>query len=277
METKLIEINEIISVCKALVERIQINGIVRAGDDLYEKYKTLINSFCNKYGIKDMQSKMIHSAYLRIIDYYWKGNYTVNVKEAQDILEIIVYLKSLLFPDLYEKIFISHREKDKEQIDAFVELLYAIGIPRPLQNGEKMIFCSSHPAAYIENGQMIDDEIMEQFHSKQKVFFILWYTDNYFESQACLNEMGAIWVTQQDYQEILMPNFDRSKIGGLLPKEKISFKANDKFRLNSFKDQIEKKFLLQPIDQNSWEVARDKFIETITDLSKKQSESGFIS
>ena len=60
-----------------------------------------------------------------------------------------------------------------------------------------------------------------------------------------------------------MPKFDRNKIGGLLPKEKLSFYANDKYRLNTFKEQIEKMFSLQPIDTNAWEIAREKFIKTI--------------
>lgn len=263
MRNQLIEINEIISVCEELVAQIQTIGTVKYRDDIYEKYKALINVFCNKYNIEDNPCEDVRCTYRAIKYYYWNGRYTVNYKEASDILELVVSLKYLLFPNLYEKIFISHREKDKVQVDALIELLYALGIPRPLQNNKSMIFCSSHPAAYIENGQMVDDTIMKQFHCKQNVFFILWYTDNYFESQACLNEMGAIWVMNKKYQEILMPGFDRSKIGGLLPKEKISFKANDKFRLNTFKKQIEEMFLLQPIAPNAWEVARDKFIKTI--------------
>lgn len=263
MEIKLMELNEIIQVCKDLINRIQNNGVVKAKDDLYEEYKSLINAFCTKYDIEHIDSELIHTTYLTIKQYYWTRNYTVNIKEAYAILELIEYLKSLLYPNLYEKIFISHREKDREQVDALIELLYAIGIPRPLENGESIIFCSSHPAAYIENGQMIDDTIMELFHCRHNVFYILWYTDNYFESQACLNEMGAIWAMNKTYQEILMLGFDRSKIGGLLPKAKLSFTANDKFRLNTFKKQIEKMFALQPIASNAWEIARDNYIKTI--------------
>ena len=266
MELKLMELNEIIGVCEDLIIRIQNNGTVKAGDDLYEKYKSLIDAFCTKYDIEHMSSEPIRSIFSNIQNYYWSRNYTVNLQEAKAILESIVNLKTLLYPDLYEKLFISHREKDREQVNAMIELLYAIGIPRPLENGDSMIFCSSHPTAYIENGQMIDDTIMELFHCKQNVFFILWYTDNYFESQACLNEMGAIWVMKKKYQEIIMPGFNRSKIGGLLPKEKITFAANDKFRLNTFKEQIEKMFALCPISPNAWEMARDNYIKTIEGL-----------
>ena len=272
MDIKLAEINDIIDVCNALVQRIEKTGTVQTGDDLYEKYKVLINSFCDKYEIYKNQSKLIKTTYLTIKENFWKKNYSVNLSEANTILVSVKYLKSLLYPDLYEKIFISHREKDKEQVDALMELLYAIGIQRPLRNGEKSIFCTSHPAAYVENGQKFDEQIFKQFYSEKNVFFILWYTENYFQSQACLNEMGAIWVMDKKYQEILIPGFDRHKIGGLLPKAAISFYANDKYRLNTLKEQIEKMFYLQPITPNAWEKARDKFIDTIEMLTKQKTE-----
>lgn len=273
MDAKLNRINKIIAVCKKLVNHIEETGDAKTGDELYEKYKKMINSFCNEYDIKNNQLESVRKSYCILNAYYWQRNYTVNITEANTILNTVYDLKLSLFPNYCEKLFISHREKDKEQVDAFIELLYAIGIPRPLQNGESMIFCSSHPTAYIENGQMIDDKIMEQFHCRQNVFFILWYTDNYFESQACLNEMGAIWLMNKKYQEILVPGFERNKIGGLLPKEKVSFYANDKFRLNTLKKQIEEMFCLQSIDQNAWEIARDKYIETINKLSTFQDNS----
>ena len=272
MDIKLAEINEIIDVCNTLVQRIEKTGTVQTGDDLYEKYKVLINSFCDKYEIGKNQSELIKTTYLTIKEYFWKKNYSVNLSEANTILLSVKYLKSLLYPDLYEKIFISHREKDKEQVDALMELLYAIGIQRPLQNGEKSIFCTSHPAAYVENGQKFDEQIFKQFYSKENVFFILWYTDNYFASQPCLNEMGAVWAMNKKYQEILIPGFDRDKIGGLLPKAAISFYADDKYRLNTLKEQIEKMFYLQPITPNAWEKARDKFIEAIEMLTKQKTE-----
>ena len=263
VNNQLVEIQSIIKVCERLIQRININGKIRYKDDLYEEYKALIDSFCTKYSIQKKTSKNYRDIYDRIKHYFWNERYTVDQDEAKAILETIIQLKYELFPDCYEKIFISHREVDKIEVDALIELLYAIGIPRPLKNEDKAIFCSSHPTAYIENGQMIDDEIKKQFYCKQNVLFIMWYTDNYFESQACLNEMGAIWVMNKNYQEILMPKFDRNKIGGLLPKEKLSFYANDKYRLNTFKEQIEKMFYLQPIDMNTWEIAKDKFINAI--------------
>lgn len=203
--------------------------------------------------------------------YYTNSNSnSINLREARTILEIVIALKNDLFPAAFEKIFISHREKDHEQIAAFMDLLYTIGIPRPsAAQPESVIFCTSHPATYLENGSRNLDEIKEQFKNNSHTFYILWYTDEYFESQACLNEAGAIWVTGKKYQEILSPKFDSKKIGGLLDKQPVWFKADDKFRLNSFKEQIEQMFGLAPISANAWEMARDTFIERIQTISEK--------
>ena len=51
-------------------------------------------------------------------------------------------MKHELYPNCFEKVFISHREKDKEQVAAFIDLLHALGIPRPTKDApEKAIFC----------------------------------------------------------------------------------------------------------------------------------------
>ena len=76
---------------------------------------------------------------------------------------------------------------------------------------------------------------------------------------------------KKKYQEILMPDFDSSQIRGLLDKQPVWFRANDKMRLNSFKEQIEKMFALTPIAPNVWESARDKFIQFIQAKTKEPS------
>ena len=78
---------------------------------------------------------------------------------------------------------------------------------------------------------------------------------------------------KKKYQEILMPNFDEKKINGLLDKQQVWFKANDKMRLNTFKEQIEKMFDLTPIIPNVWESARDKVIQFIEAKAKEETSS----
>lgn len=264
MNRQLNSINEIISFCDSMIDYIHKNGNIRTGDTTYEAYKRQITAFFDSRN--DIQRD--YGPYLVLGKlYYSRGNYMVCMSEAQMIRNTVVWMKHDLFPDCYEKIFISHREKDARQVAAFMELLYALGIPRPTENNpESAIFCTSHPATYIENGKPNLDEIKQQLNSHEHVFYIMWYTDSYFESQACLNEAGAIWSMNKKYQEILSPNLKSDRIGGLLDKQPVWFRSNDKNRLNTFKEQIERMFDLPSLTMNAWETARDYYIAQINSI-----------
>lgn len=265
MNEKLQDVNEVIDASQALIDYVQRYGTIRTGNYEYKHYKELIARLVNKYGLEDKDNPF----YVVLDKYHFYENrgYTVNLAEARMIYRTLVEWKHELVPDSFEKIFISHREKDKPQVDAFINLLHAIGIARPRQSqDQKMIFCSSHPAYYVANGKRNLEEIKHEIQSDQHTFFILWYTDNYFDSQACLNEAGAIWAWDKRYQEILSPTFDHSRIGGLLDKQPTWFVSTDKYRLNTFKEQLEKMFDLDPLQQNAWEKARDEFIDQINGI-----------
>ena len=269
MNEMLQDINEVIDASKALVDYVQRNGTVRNGNYEYNHYKELIALFVRKHRLVDNANPF----YIVLDKYHFKESiiYTINLAEAKMIYRTLVDWKHEIVPECFEKIFISHREKDKPQVNAFINLLHAIGISRPRQNqGQKMIFCSSHPAYYVENGRRNLEEIKHEIQSDQHTFFILWYTDNYFDSQACLNEAGAIWALDKKYQEILSPEFDSSKIGGLLDKQPTWFRSTDKYRLNTFKEQLERMFDLDPLQANAWEKARDEFIDQINSITSKE-------
>ena len=264
MNEQMNEINEIIDLCDEMIEYIKSKGIIRSGDSIYEAYKIKIDDFFRKYHLEDRD----YAPYAVLSKLFFTHGYSVNLSEASMIRRTVVDMKHELCPNCYERIFISHREIDRDQVRAFINLLYFIGIPRPLANAkEKTIFCTSHPASYIANGDRNLDEIRNQMNSDRHALFIMWYTDNYFESQACLNEVGAIWASGKKYQEILSPSLDSGKIRGLLDKQPVWFRSNDKYRLNTFKDQIVQMFSLPSLDQNAWESARDDFINTISTIS----------
>lgn len=183
------------------------------------------------------------------------------------IRRTVIDMKHDLCASCFERIFISHREMDKRQVAAFINLLYAIGIPRPtINNKNQTIFCTSHPGSYIANGIRNLDEIRNQITDDKHTFFILWYTENYFKSQACLNEAGAVWALGKKYQEILSPGLDSCMIVGLLDKQPVWFRSNDKYRLNLFKDQIVQMFALPQLEENTWEFARDEYIAAINSI-----------
>lgn len=262
MNNKLKEINDIIYLCDLMIEYISKNGLIYPRNDVYNEYKKKIDCFCENNSLK----RKDYAPYQVLSQFYYKEttSYTINLSEAMMIRRTIVEMKHELFSNCYEKIFISHREKDKKSVEAFVELLHSIGIPRPTEkNPESVIFCTSHPESYILNGEKNLEEIRDHLNSDKHIFYILWYSDNYFESQACLNEAGAIWALKRNYQEILSPQFDNKKIGGLLDKQPVWFRSNDAERLNIFKEQLEKMFELDKLSINAWETARNKFINTI--------------
>lgn len=271
MNPKLKEINELIALCDQMLFYIQERGDIRPNNDLYLSYKFKVDAFCKQNKINDKN----YAPYVILCTFFFNSSvYTVNKSEVLAIKNALVEIKHTLFKDDYEKIFISHREADKDQVDAFVDVLHAIGIPRPTTElPDSVIFCTSHPEGYIQNGERNLDTIRDMINTDKHVFYVLWYTDRYFESPACLNEAGAIWAMKKKYQEILMPDFDSSQIRGLLDKQPVWFRANDKMRLNSFKEQIEKMFALTPITPNVWESARDKFIQLIEAKAKEETSS----
>lgn len=270
MNPKLKEINELIALCDQMLFYIQERGDIRPNNELYLSYKFKVDAFCKQNKINDKN----YAPYVILCTFFFNSSvYTVNKSEVLAIKNALVEIKHTLFKDDYEKIFISHREADKDQVDAFVDLLHAIGIPRPTTElPDSVIFCTSHPEGYIQNGERNLDTIRDMINTDKHVFYVLWYTDRYFESPACLNEAGAIWAMKKKYQEILMPNFDSGKIKGLLDKQPVWFRANDKMRLNTFKEQIEKMFALPPTISNTWELSRDKFIEQINKIASQKEE-----
>lgn len=272
MKPDMNELNTIISLCDQMAKKAHKLGYIKTSDEYYLTYCEKISMFCEKHQLNDG-----NYAPYAILCKYWAPSREDRAypSEIATIKQNLTIIKHDLFPNDYERIFISHREKDSEQVGAFIELLHAIGIPRKAAgDSESMIFCTSHPEGYIKNGDPNLEKIRSMINTDEHVFYILWYTDNYFDSPACLNEAGAIWAMKKKYQEILMPNFDSNKIRGLLDKQPVWFRANDKMRLNTFKAQIEEMFSLTPIAINAWELARDRFVGQIDAMASLKERSG---
>lgn len=159
------------------------------------------------------------------------------------------------------KIFISHSSKDEKYVSSLVDLLCDIGL-----NAEH-IFCSSVPGYGIPLDQDIYDFLKLQFQEHDlHVFFIL--SDNYYDSPACLNEMGATWILQTNYTSILLPDFEFRKIDGAINPRKIAIKldgAQDdlKERLGQLKDNLIAEFGLPNLPSVRWEKKRDEFISKL--------------
>ena len=184
---------------------------------------------------------------------------------TQDEIHLLQYLVNIIDEDFYKrvkrpKIFISHCEKDIAVVESFVDLLSHLGL------ASDTLFCSSIPGYNIKQGSGdIYEYLRNEFNNNLFVIFML--SENYYNSTACLNEMGATWILKQKYQSILLPGFNFSQIEGAINPRDISFKLDDKkYRnaaLGELKDNIVRFLDLQDIDTSKWDYQRERFFSQI--------------
>lgn len=173
-------------------------------------------------------------------------------------------LKELRHSNLRKKIFISHSSKDSEYVKEFVYLLKFLGFTR------NNLICTSFPSYGIPNGEKIYDWIINEFY-ESKLHIIYMFSDNYYKSPACLNEMGAVWAFKNKWDAILLPGFGFEKINGCVDKDRIVLKLDDseiRFRLNELMEDLVEEFGLKKPDTNEWEVYRDKFLDTVKKIDE---------
>lgn len=284
------KIEEIIKLCNEMCDRLSEMEIW----DLNNDYPTV-----QKFPVSDLLSKKLSSRCDEILEFLLKST-LVQTEEFQekknkifskgslsreDIDEIIyifdectreldnkeyniessLVLKEKTVCSKEPKIFISHSIDNVKYVQAFVELLEDMGIQ------ENQLFCSS----LVEYGIPLNEDIYEylkkQFEEYAlQVIFVL--SDEYYQSAACLNEMGAAWVLQSSYSTILLPKFEFKNIRGAINPNRISIKLDSSevsARLNELKDNMIKIFNLAPISQSKWERNRNTFIEKINTISKQ--------
>lgn len=152
-----------------------------------------------------------------------------------------------------KKIFISHASKDKVICNAFVELLEGIGIP------ESMILYSSSPRHGIPGDMDIFEYLRSHLADGITVYYML--SDNYYQSVYCLNEMGAAWVTQNDFSTFLLPNFTQS-IDGVIDNKKKAYSLNNPVELVYLKNKLIEEFTVDVSDAK-WEDIKNKFLEVV--------------
>lgn len=135
------------------------------------------------------------------------------------------------------KIFISHASANKHYGDALVELLTGLGV---LPNE---IVYTSNSAYGIPIGKNIFNWLKSQITEKYFVVYLL--SEEYYNSIACLNEMGAAWVVENEHAAIFLPEFDLNgkafQSGAIDPRE-IGFFINDTDRLTEFCQHLKNYF-----------------------------------
>lgn len=163
-------------------------------------------------------------------------------------------------------IFISHSSSDKKYGEALRKFIIGLGVE------DRQLIYTSHPLNGIPMDKNIYDYLRENFDSK--VFMIILWSDTYLESPACLNEMGAAWITQSDYTNIYVPSFsfasfsfgnpkyhecavDTRKMGAVLKND-----GHCKTKMIELKNKIIDMFNLR-IDEKHFAVLLEDFIKDI--------------
>ena len=169
--------------------------------------------------------------------------------------------KAVAAPEKEPLLFISHSTANENIAENIVHLLRTLGF------NNKNLFCSSVPGYDIKEGEDIYDTLASKFHN-YNIIVIFLLSKDYYESAACLNEMGATWVLKANYSTILCPGFSIPEIKGAVNPSKMAVVLEDAKRvngkLNQLKDRLIDFFNLPEIDDDTiWESDRNKFIEII--------------
>ena len=164
------------------------------------------------------------------------------------------------------KIFISHAHADETATNLLVDLLHDMGIPNNTEN--PLIFCSSTPGFDIPLRKRIYEYLKKEFEN-HNLYVIFLLSSNYYKRPACLNEMGATWITETKYCSVLLPGFTFSQIEGAADADAMSIALADDNAwegLNNLRKDLQKFMNFNSSPDNFWESRRLKFINAIKAL-----------
>ncbi|ASA25660.1 toll/interleukin-1 receptor domain-containing protein [Paenibacillus donghaensis] len=164
------------------------------------------------------------------------------------------------------KIFISHAVKDAELvIRPFIDMLVmGLGVDR-----EEIYFTSGGD---IPTGANFPEHIKTNINSAELVIMIL--TENYMDSDFCLNEMGAAWANNQNIYPIVIPPtsykiLDRSALRGVT---NVLMATEDD--LPKLRDELEGKNLNGRIRSGEYRTRGKQFLESIEKYNEQRQKEG---
>lgn len=158
-------------------------------------------------------------------------------------------------------LFISHSSADEEIASVLVTMLRTLGF------NKSNLFCSSVPGYDIAEGEDIYETLASKFID-YNIYVIFLLSENYYNSAACLNEMGATWVLKVKYSTLICPGFTIPDIKGAVNPSKMAVVLDDAKRvngkLNQLKDHLIEFFGLPEIEDDTiWENDRNDFLLSI--------------
>lgn len=168
---------------------------------------------------------------------------------------------------LNNTVFISHASKDKEISDAFVDLILHGALSVPIDQ----IFCTSTDGTKIKSGEDWRDQIKDSLLCARINFLII--TPNYKESEVCLNEMGAGWVTSAKVCPLIVEPINYKTVGIIQEPIQVE-KLLDETSLDRIRDEVQALLEIAPalIKSDRWTTKKHEFIRRV---SKHLKETPF--
>ena len=154
-----------------------------------------------------------------------------------------------------KRVFISHSSKDKQYVTDFINHILCLGIGLNPDD----IFCTSIEDMTMRNGEDIRMHIQENIRSAEYSFLLI--SDNYKDSEICVNEMGAVWAYDANVKLFLLPNTSFSSIGWLCDTRKADKLADSVALDRLYKEMIEYFSLKENLIH--WSQQREMFLRRV--------------
>jgi hypothetical protein len=164
------------------------------------------------------------------------------------------------------KIFISHSSKDKMVIDYFVEKILILGCGI----NENEIFCTSIEGLGIKTGLDFREHIKSKLLNSDFSFLLI--SNNYKNSDICLNEMGASWAQDSiEVKPFIFPDISFDSIGSLYSVKQVA-KLNDSSSLDELFEELTDKYKIQK-KISRWNKNKSDFLNFIKSYNIDQSDN----
>lgn len=162
------------------------------------------------------------------------------------------------------KIFLSHASRDSEIVTYFMDDIL-IGV---LGFKHTEIFYTSGDGTKIKSGHEWRNSIKDNLLGSDIVILII--TPNYKESEICLNEMGAAWVSAKNVLPVIISPITYEKVGVTMDVSQVE-KLTDEKGLDRIRDQIEEIFGKQcfKIRSDRWTKKKKDFLEKVDKYIKE--------
>lgn len=158
-------------------------------------------------------------------------------------------------------IFISHSSKDKEIVDSFLQniLIKGMGV------SSKDIFCTSIQGMDIKSGEDFKKTIKDELTSADVIIQII--SDNYKESEVCLNEMGASWVLDTTVIPFILPPVSFSNVGFIHNTTQL-LRLNEVNDLKKFRNDHTQGLGSANIAENDFDKCTESFFNVLSPFQK---------